>query len=214
MFILTQQHSVASHFLAELRDIHIQKDRMRFRENLFRIGEIMAYEISKTFSYKNYQTTTPLGVAETYLMSSQPVLATILRAGLPLYDGMLHFFDKAESAFVGAYRGGYQEDNSFEIELHYVTSPPLDDKILIINDPMLATGKSLLRAYKALLKYGTPKNVNIVAAIASQTGVDFLQKNLPEAQLWIGDLDETLNSKSYIVPGLGDAGDLAFGIKK
>jgi uracil phosphoribosyltransferase len=213
MFVLTRQHSIADHFLAEMRDVKIQQDRARFRHNLRRLGQVLAYEISKTLSYKNYQVNTPLGTAQVYLQPQAPVLATILRAGLPMYEGMLDYFDKAESAFIGAYRGGYQSDNSFDIELHYVTTPQLEEKTVILIDPMLATGKSILKSYKSLLKYGTPDKLHIVAAIGSQQGVNFVEQNLPQAQLWLGDLDEELNARSYIVPGLGDAGDLAFGVK-
>ncbi|MBC8110060.1 MAG: uracil phosphoribosyltransferase [Verrucomicrobia bacterium] len=213
MFILSQQNSVANHFISELRDVHIQKDRRRFRQNMTRLGQMLAYELSKTLPYKNYNITTPLGTAEMNLITEQPVLATILRAGLPLYDGFLDVFDKAESAFIGAYRGGYQADSSFDIELHYVTTPNLEGKTLILIDPMLATGKSFLKSYKSLLKYGNPSKVHIVAAIGSKQGVNFVEENLPEAHIWLGDLDEALSPKSYIVPGLGDAGDLAFGVK-
>ncbi|UTA69265.1 MULTISPECIES: uracil phosphoribosyltransferase [Emticicia] len=213
MFVLTENYSVANHFLAELRDQQIQKDALRFRKNMERLGEIFAYEISKTLSYQNKDVTTPLGAKITQQMSQQIVLVTILRAGLPLHQGLLNFFDKAENAFIGAYRGKHDEKESFEIEMDYITSPDIQDKILIISDPMLATGKSIEKAYHAMLRYGIPAKTHIVSAIASRRGVRFINARLPQCRLWIGDVDEEMNNKSYIVPGLGDAGDLAYGGK-
>ncbi len=213
MFILHQTTSVANHFLADLRDVHVQKDSMRFRKNLERIGEILAYEISKQMDYVNRQTTTPLGIAETKLLRQQPVLVCILRAGLPFYQGFLNFFDEAENAFIGAYRGKPDENYQFEIEMHYTATPNLEGKTLILIDPMLASGKSLAKTYHSLTQFGTPAKLHVACVIASQTGVNFLKEQLPTHQLWLGDLDKDLNSHSYIVPGLGDAGDLAFGNK-
>jgi len=214
MFVFAHQPSVANQYLAELRDVSIQQDRMRFRRNLERLGELMAYEISKTLSYQNKDVTTPLGVSKTQVLRQQPVLATIMRAGLPLHQGFLNFFDQAGSAFAGAYRGYSpgQEEN-FEIEMDYITSPDLSGKTLILSDPMLATGRSLEKVYHALLRYGVPAQTHIAAAIASPEGVRHVQRQLPQCHLWIGAIDDYLNDLSYIVPGLGDAGDLAFGEK-
>ncbi len=213
MFILTSKNSIANHFIAELRDIKIQQDSMRFRKNLERLGEVLAYEISKTLSFQSTEIQTPLAVATSNLLSNQPVLVTILRAGLPFHQGFVNVFDKAENAFIGAYRGKHGADESFEVEMDYLASPDLTDKTIILIDPMLATGKSLLKSYQALLKYGKPKKVIISSAIAAPEGIEFLQKNIPEAELFVATVDECLNEKYYIVPGLGDAGDLAFGLK-
>ena len=214
VFQLTAQASVANHFLAEMRHQKIQQDSLRFRRNLERLGEVLAYELSKTLPYKNATVSTPLGLAHTQLLTEQPVLAAILRAGLPFYQGFLNFFDQAESAFIGAYRGEASSDHSFDIEVHYATTPRLDDKVLILIDPMLATGKSLYLVYKRLLHFGQPRELHIISAIASRAGIQYLEEQLPEASLWVGDIDEELNAKSYIIPGLGDAGDLAFGVKE
>lgn len=213
MFIFTEHHTIANHFIAELRDQQIQKDSMRFRKNMERLGEIMAYEISKTMVYKQTDVETPLGSAATFLIEGQPVVATILRAGLPMYQGFINFFDKAESSFVGAYRSKHKMDESFDIEMHYVVTPDLADKTLVLIDPMLATGKSIVKTYKALLRFGIPAQTHIVAAIASREGVNHVVGQLPLCKLWLGAIDEKLNVKSYIVPGLGDAGDLAYGEK-
>ena len=213
MFVLTENYSVANHFLAELRNQELQKDAMRFRKNMERLGEIFAYEISKTLPYQNRDVTTQLGAKITQQISQPIVLVTILRAGLPLHQGLLNYFDKAENAFIGAYRGKHDEKEAFEIEMDYITSPDIQDKILIISDPMLATGKSIEKAYHAMLRYGIPAKTHIVSTIASRRGVRFIKARLPQCRLWIGDIDEDMNNKSYIVPGLGDAGDLAFGGK-
>ncbi len=213
MLVLTETYSVANHFLAELRNKETQKDAMRFRKNMERLGEIFAYEISKTLSYQNRDVETQLGAKITQQVSQQVVLVTILRAGLPLHQGLLNYFDKAENAFIGAYRGKHDEKESFEIEMDYITSPDIQDKVLIISDPMLATGKSIEKAYHAMLRYGIPAKTHIVSAIASRRGVRFIKARLPQCRLWIGDIDEELNNKSYIVPGLGDAGDLSYGGK-
>jgi len=213
MFVLTESYSIANHFLAELRNQETQKDAMRFRKNMERLGEIFAYEISKTLTYQNCDVPTQLGGKLTQQISQQVVLVTILRAGLPLHQGLLNFFDKAENAFIGAYRGKHDDKESFEIEMDYITSPDIQDKVLIISDPMLATGKSIEKAYHAMLRYGIPAKTHIVSTIASRRGVRFIKARLPQCRLWIGDIDEDMNSKSYIVPGLGDAGDLAYGGK-
>ena len=213
MFILTENNSLANYFLCELRDEQIQKDSMRFRRNLERLGEVFAYEISKTLSFKMQEVSTQLGIKKTYQLSQEVVLVTILRAGLPLHQGLLNYFDKAENAFIGAYRGKHDEKEVFEIEMDYITSPDINGKLLIISDPMMATGKSIEKAYHAMLRYGVPTKTHIVSAIASQRGVRFIQARLPQCRLWVGDIDDELNSKSFIVPGLGDAGDLAFGGK-
>ena len=212
--ILSEKNSIFNQYVAELRDITIQKDSMRFRRNLERIGEIMSYEISKTLEYKTQETTTPLGIAETSHLVDQPVIATILRAGLPMHIGVLNYFDKAENAFISAYRR-HHKDNTFDIHVEYVSSPNLHDKVLILCDPMIATGGSIVLAYKAILAKGIPKHVHIISAISSREGVDFVRANLPTTNftIWCGAVDEELTAHSYIVPGLGDAGDLAFGEK-
>lgn len=212
--ILSQQNSIFNQFVAELRDINIQKDSMRFRRNLERMGEIMSYEISKTMDYVTKETTTPLGIAETSHLVDQPVIATILRAGLPMHLGVLNYFDRAENAFISAYRR-HHKDNSFDIHVEYVSSPNLDGKTLILCDPMIATGGSIVLAYKAILAKGTPKHVHIISAISSKEGVDFVRANMLTSNftIWCGAVDEELTAHSYIVPGLGDAGDLAFGEK-
>jgi uracil phosphoribosyltransferase len=212
--ILSNQNSIFNQFVAEIRDVTIQNDSMRFRRNLERMGEIMSYEISKTLEYKTQETTTPLGIAETSHLECQPVIATILRAGLPMHMGVLNYFDRAENAFISAYRR-HHKDNSFDIHVEYVSSPNLDGKTLILCDPMIATGGSIILAYKAILAKGTPKHVHIVSAISSRQGIDFVKANMPTNNftIWCGAIDEELTAHSYIVPGLGDAGDLAFGGK-
>lgn len=211
-FNLTSFNSVASQFIAELRDQHIQKDRLRFRRNLERIGEILAYEISKTLEYHVVPTETPLGVADMNLPKKRIVLATVLRAGLPFHQGMLHYFDQADNAFIGAYRREHK-NGKLEIQLDYVGSADLNDAVLILADPMLATGASINLALQQLARYGTPAAIHIAAVIASNAGVEAVKKAHPKAYLWTGAVDEELTAKSYIVPGLGDAGDLAFGEK-
>ncbi|MBL7932276.1 MAG: uracil phosphoribosyltransferase [Bacteroidia bacterium] len=211
---LSHQNSVFSQFIAEIRDTEIQKDSMRFRKNLERIGEIFAYEISKTLVYETVETITPLGVAESRILSEQPVVATILRAGLPMHMGILNYFDKAQNAFVSAYRR-HHKNNSFEIALEYVACPDLDGKVVILCDTMLASGSSIVLTCKALQSKGTPRHIHIVSAIASAQGIDHVKANLPSSNitLWCGAVDEELTAQAYIVPGLGDAGDLAFGDK-
>ena len=213
--VIGESNSILNQFIAELRDVNVQNDFMRFRKNLERIGEIFSYEVSKELHYEIRQVQTPLGIAEVNLPSDQIVLATILRAGLPLHQGMLNFFDKAENAFISAYRK-YSKDGSFKIQFEHLSCPNVDGKVLVIIDPMLATGSSMLLAYKAILERGTPKHTHIVSVIASKEGVEYMRKNLPQKNitLWLGAVDDELTVKAYIVPGLGDAGDLAYGSKE
>lgn len=213
MFVLSKSNSIANQFIAELRDKTLQKDPMRFRRNLERIGEIFAYEISKSLSYKTIEITTPLGTKETQVIKDAPVLVTILRAGLPLHQGFLNYFDSSENAFIGAYRGVHDLKENFEIEMDYISSPDIQGKTLIICDPMLATGKSVEKAYHAMLRFGIPAKTHVVSVVASQRGIRYVSARMSECRFWIGDIDPELNTKSYIVPGLGDAGDLAFGEK-
>lgn len=209
---LSKEHSLVSNWIAEIRDTEIQKDRMRFRRNLERIGEIAAYEISKRLPYKEVEITTPMGTAVAKVLEEQPVLATILRAGLPLHQGLLNYFDKADNAFVSAYRK-HDKDGSFEISLDYFSSPEIENRTVIISDPMLATGSSLVKTVQYIQEEGEPKHIHIVAAIACSVGIEFVRRNIPLATIWCGDIDDELTAKGYIVPGLGDAGDLAFGTK-
>ncbi|MCC6724117.1 MAG: uracil phosphoribosyltransferase [Saprospiraceae bacterium] len=209
---LSDKNSLTNRFVAELRDVHIQKDRMRFRRNLERLGEVMAYEISQKLNYQAQSVETPLGVAHHSLPADRIVLATILRAGMPMHQGMLNYFDDAENAFISAYRR-HHKDGSFEIALEYVSCPNLQDCVLILCDPMLATGASVALALEALRKFGVPSQVHVVTAIASRQGIDHIRRTLPQAGIWAGAIDEELTAKSYIVPGLGDAGDLAYGPK-
>lgn len=208
-----KEKTIVSRFVGQLRDLNVQNDSMRFRRNLERIGEVMAYEISKNLSYGHETVTTPLGTKKIWEPKGDIVLSTILRAGLPLHQGLLNYFDNAENAFVSAYRK-YTDSVNFDIHIEYISSPTLDDKILIIADPMLATGYSMELAYKALLTKGKPCKIYIVTVIGSREGVDYINSVMPEdSVMWIGAIDEEMNSKSYIIPGLGDAGDLAFGTK-
>jgi uracil phosphoribosyltransferase len=210
---LSEKHSLLSNWIAELRDVNVQNDRMRFRRNLERIGEVAAYEMSKHLPSQIVPTTTPLGIHQSKVLTEQPVLATILRAGLPLHQGMLNYFDKADNAFISAYRK-HHDDGSFEISIEYLSCPDLNNRIVIVSDPMLATGASLVETIKAITKNQTPKEIHIVVAIASTKGIEAVEaalgKNIP---IWCGDIDDTLNDHSYIIPGLGDAGDLAYGTK-
>lgn len=210
---LSASHSLISTWLRELRDKDIQQDRARFRRNIERIGEVAAYEISKLLDFKTHQTQTPLGESATADLSVQPVLATILRAGLPLHQGLLNYFDKADCAFAAAYRK-HHTDGSFEIEQHYLTSPSIDGRPFIIADPMLATGASLILATNAFLENGKPSQLHIVSVIASAQGVAAVQQAFPDAYIWTAAIDEELTSQAYIFPGLGDAGDLSFGSKR
>ena len=207
-------NSIYNNFLSELRDKNIQSDAMRFRRNLERLGEISALEISRHLLYSSRNVVTPLGTAPMNLIDEPLVLATILRAGLPLHQGLLNYFDTAENCFISAYRKHTSEDE-FDVEIEYMSSPSLTGKTVLLSDPMLASGKSMVLAYKALLRKGVPKKIHVVSVIASQEGVDFVKNNLPEdTTIWIGAIDKEMTKESYIVPGLGDAGDLAFGIKK
>ena len=210
---LSKNNSLLNHWVAELRDVYVQNDRMRFRRNIERIGEVAAYELSKTLQYKSVEVTTPLGIAPTQLLTEQPVLATILRAGLPLHQGMLNYFDKADNAFISAYRK-HHPDGSFEISLEYLSCPNLNGRVLILCDPMLATGASLVETIQAIQKTYTPAQIHIVVTIASQKGIEYVEKELgADTPIWCAAIDPILNDKSYIGPGLGDAGDLAFGTK-
>ncbi len=211
-FILTEQNSVANTFIAELRDINVQKDKMRFRRNLERVGEVLAYEMSKTLNYKKIEVETPLGIAHTKIPNQNIILATVLRAGLPFHNGFLNYFDDAQNSFISAYRM-HHKDGSFEINLEYISCPNLDDSVLIICDAMLATGASMSLAIKSLLEIGTPKEIHVAAAIASTNGINYIERLFPKANIWLGALDEELTARSFIVPGLGDAGDLAYGTK-
>ena len=208
------ENTIFNQYIAEIRDEKIQKDPIRFRRNLERLGEIFAYEISKTFSYHPVDVTTPLGVKTIQLMDEQPILATILRAGLPLHQGMLNIFDHADNAFISAFRKHYM-DGTFDIQIDYMSAPDMDDRILIICDPMLASGQSMVCAYNEIMKQGHPKYIHIVSVIASTQGVEYLRSNLPDIDctIWLGAVDDELTVQSYIVPGLGDAGDLAYGCK-
>ena len=209
---LSQQHSLVSNWMSELRDEEIQKDRQRFRRNLERIGEVAAYEISKKLPFIEKEVDTPFGSATCKIIKEQPVLATILRAGIPLHNGLLNYFDKADNAFISAYRK-HQKDGSFEISLDYVSCPELEDRILIISDPMLATGASLVKTIHYLKAEGNPREIHIVAAIACTVGIEYVIREDPGVTIWCGDIDDELTAKGYIVPGLGDAGDLAYGVK-
>ena len=207
-------NSIYNTFLSQLRDKKVQLDSMRFRRNLERLGEITAMEISKTLNYSDRDISTPLGVSNMNLIDEPIVLATILRAGLPLHQGLLNYFDQAENCFISAYRKHTSPDE-FDVEIEYMSSPDLEGKTILLNDPMLASGRSMVLAYKALLQRGTPKKIHVVSVIASQQGVDLVRNNLPSnSTIWVGAIDPEMTKESYIVPGLGDAGDLAFGSKK
>ena len=213
---LGKQNTILNNFIAELRNVDVQGDRMRFRKNLERIGELMAYEISKTLDYEKVVVTTPLGEKETNILVEQPVLATIMRAGLPLHQGFLNIFDKADNAFIAAYRK-YDKNEDFEIRIEYYSAAIIDGRVLILVDPMLATGSSLVQCLDGLLHDEMkPKKLHLVAVIASAEGVDYVKKKLSkyDATLWVGDIDDELTARAYIVPGLGDAGDLAYGEKE
>lgn len=213
IFNLADHNSLANQFVAELRSLDIQKDRMRFRRNLERVGEVLAYEISKTLRYESDEVETPLGSAAVLLPTQRVVLATILRAGLPFHQGMLNYFDHADNAFISAYRR-IHKDGTFEIQLDYVSTPDLQDCVLILCDPMLATGASVNLALEQLKRFGIPVSTHIATVIASAAGLETVRRMHPKAGIWMGALDEELTAKSYIVPGLGDAGDLAFGAKR
>jgi uracil phosphoribosyltransferase len=209
---LSESHSLLSNWIAELRNTEVQTDRLRFRRNLERIGEVMAYEISKEMAWEEKEITTPLGTSNCKVLKEQPVLATILRAGLPLHVGMLNYFDQADNAFISAYRK-HNRDGSFDIQLEYISCPPLENRVLILCDPMLATGSSLVKTIHILKDEGIPKEVHVVSAIACTVGIEYVRREQPHVKIWCGAIDEELTAKGYIVPGLGDAGDLAFGEK-
>lgn len=210
---LSQQHSIFNNFIAEIRDEQIQKDSMRFRFNMERIAEILGYELSKKMLTKSVAVQTPLGISDEIIVSDEPVLATILRAGLAMHNGLLRVFDRSDSAFISAFRK-HTTPEEFEIYVEYLASPQLDGRTWIISDPMLATGSSMVTVYKALLKSGKPSKVYIVSAIATPDAIDLIKRNFPDnTEIWVGAIDTELTAQSYIVPGLGDAGDLAFGIK-
>ena len=214
MFVLNKTNSIANHFLAEIRDQQIQQDSMRFRKNLERLGGLLAYELSKSLSYVPSSVTTPLGISPVNLIENQPVLIPIMRAGIPFYLGVLNYFDRAVSGFIGAYRHHEDDDVNFEIQMDYVAAPSLNDRRVILIDPMLATGKSIVKTLAALKKNGHPKHIDIMCAVAAPEGIDFLEKNVDvKFDLWVCAVDEKLNDRAYIIPGLGDAGDLAYGHK-
>jgi uracil phosphoribosyltransferase len=209
---ISQHHSLVNNWINELRDVQVQNDRMRFRRNIERTGEVMAYEISKQLPWEEKDITTPLGISKSKALVNQPVLATILRAGLPLHQGMLNYFDKADNAFIAAYRK-HNRDGSFETSLEYMSSPSLDGRIVVLSDPMLATGASLVKTIEFLKQQGNILEIHVVAVIACTEGIEYVRRKEPEVNIWCGDIDDELTAKGYIVPGLGDAGDLAFGEK-
>jgi uracil phosphoribosyltransferase len=209
---LSEKHSLVNNWISELRDTEVQHDRMRFRRNLERIAEICAYEISKKMPWQEKEITTPLGTSNSMVLKEQPVLATILRAGLAMHNGLLNYFDKADNAFISAYRK-HNPDGTFDIRLEYMSCPDIEDRIVIISDPMIATGSSLVKSIEFLKEEGTIKELHIVCAIACTVGLEYVKRAYPKATIWCGDIDDEITAKGYIVPGLGDAGDLAFGAK-
>ncbi|MES2430725.1 MAG: uracil phosphoribosyltransferase [Bacteroidota bacterium] len=209
---LSEEHSLVSNWVSELRNVDVQNDRMRFRRNLERIGEVAAYEISKTMEWVEEEIQTPLGTANCKMLKSQPVLATILRAGLAMHTGLLNYFDKGENAFISAYRK-HKPDGSFDINIEYMSCPEVDGKVIIMSDPMIATGASLVKAIQFLKEEGELRQIHVVCAIACTVGIEYVLRAEPTATIWCGDIDDELTAKGYIVPGLGDAGDLAFGQK-
>ena len=211
---ISENNSILNKFITEIRDVVIQKDSLRFRRNIERIGEVLGYELSKTLSYKAAEVATPLGIKSIGKVTNDIVLCSILRAGLPLHQGLLNYFDAAENAFISAYRHHPNKDATFEIVVEYFASPAVENKTLLLADPMLATGQSLVAVYEAIKKQGTPKEIHLIVVIASKEGIDFIKDHFPEnTHLWIAAIDNDLNEKGYIIPGLGDAGDLAFGAK-
>ena len=209
---LSHHYHLMSSWISELRDVQIQQDRLRFRRNLERIGEVAAIEISKELKYEDKEIQTPLGIAICQVLSQQPVLATILRAGLPLHQGLLNYFDKADNAFISAYRK-HNRDGSFQISLDYISCPEIENRVVIIADPMMATGSSLVKTIQFLREEGHPSEIHIVTAIACTVGIEYVKRTEPQCKIWCGAVDDELTAKGYIVPGLGDAGDLAFGTK-
>ncbi len=213
VFNLEEKNSVLNKFIAEIRDVKMQSDKMRFRRNIERIGEILGYELSKTLNYKETAITSPLGISQVSVPDEELVICSILRAGLPLHNGLLNYFDNAENSFISAYRH-HTSETEFEIKVEYLASPSLEGKTLILADPMLATGLSFINVFNSLKPMGTPENIHLVSVIGSQQGIENLQKELPDhAKLWIATVDNELDEHGYIVPGLGDAGDLSFGTK-
>ncbi|ALJ05564.1 uracil phosphoribosyltransferase [Pseudalgibacter alginicilyticus] len=211
---LSQQNSVLNTFISEMRHVKIQKDSMRFRRNIERIGEVLGYEMSKILTYKSSKIDTPLGSCQINLMENDIVLCSILRAGIPLHNGLLNYFDTAENAFISAYRHHKHHIETFEIIVEYLACPKLENKTLILADPMLATGQSMVATFEALKPFGTPKNIHLVSVIGAEPGINYVNEHFPKnTHLWIATIDKTLNNESYIIPGLGDAGDLAFGKK-
>jgi len=213
---LEKNDSVFNQYMAELRDAVIQQDRMRFRRNLERIGQIMAYEISKSFEYDDEEVTTPLGIKQIRTMHEQPVIATILRAGLPFHNGMLSMFDQADSAFIAAYRKYDKNEEDSEIRVEYFSSPDIEDRILILCDPLLATGESIVKTLNGLMEDMMPKEIHIAVAVASQDGLDYVERTMSRlpVTIWVGSVDEELTARAYVVPGIGDVGDLAYGEKR
>ena len=209
---LSDQHSLVSNWVAELRNTEVQTDRMRFRRNLERIAEAIGYEISKKMPWEEKEITTPLGISNCKVLTEQPVLATILRAGLAMHNGLLNYFDKADNAFISAYRK-HNIDGSFDIRLEYMSCPDIENRIIIVGDPMIATGSSLVKSIQFLKEEGTIKELHVVCAIACTVGIEYLLRAEPRATIWCGDIDDEITAKGYIVPGLGDAGDLAYGAK-
>ena len=210
---LSEQASILGQYMAEIRDVNIQNDPIRFRMNLERIAEIIGYEVSKTMNYHEIDVESPLGVSREFKLSDDPVLITILRAGLAMHNGLLRTFDRCDSAFVSAYRE-HSSPEEFKIHVEYLAAPNLDGRVWVISDPMLATGRSMVNVYDALLKFGKPKKVYVVVSIATPQAIELVQKALPsDAEIWAGAIDDELTAESYIVPGLGDAGDLAYGVK-
>lgn len=209
---LSEKYSLLCDWIAELRNVDVQNDRMYFRKNLERIGQMAAIEISRVLPFVEREVQTPLGTAVCKILAEQPVLATILRAGLPLHQGLLNCFDKADNAFISAYRK-HNRDGSFEISLDYVSCPELENRVVIISDPMLATGSSLVKTIQYLREEGKPREIHIVVAIACTVGIEYIKRTEPQSKIWCGAIDDELTAKGYIVPGLGDAGDLAFGTK-
>ncbi|MEO6314250.1 MAG: uracil phosphoribosyltransferase [Chitinophagaceae bacterium] len=209
---LSQHYSLLSDWVGELRDVEVQNNRMRFRRNLERIGEVAAFEISKDLAFTEKEIQTPLGISVCKVLKEQPVLATILRAGLPLHNGLLNFFDKADNAFISAYRK-HNKDGTFDISLDYVSCPELEGRVVVVSDPMLATGSSLVKTIQFLREEGHPSKIHVVVAIACTVGIEYVLRSEPNCKIWCGAIDDELTAKGYIVPGLGDAGDLAFGNK-
>jgi uracil phosphoribosyltransferase len=209
---LSTEHSLISNWVSELRDVEVQNDRMRFRRNLERIAEVIAFEISKKLAWEEKEVTTPLGISKCKVLAEQPVLATILRAGLAMHTGLLNYFDKADNAFISAYRK-HNPDGSFDIHMEYMSCPEVENRIVIISDPMIATGSSLVKSIEFLKEEGTIKELHIVCAIACTVGIEYVRRAFPKATIWCADIDDEITAKGYIVPGLGDAGDLAFGAK-